>query len=117
VYEESVMNGATGSNHVSLVYGDYSNTQALGTTVLNMKYDPDFSVVSNATLLKYKPATFAEAMSLIQDQEIFSYTIPTGSTNSNYSFTLHDYTFTETTTVGNKTFETSFIHILQSILG
>ena len=104
----------------SLTYGDYSNVQLLGYTSLPLNYEKDFSRIntaSNASANGYKPNTLAEALEDIKDQEILFYTIQTDSSASNYNFTVHDYTFTETTNANDKTFIVSFTNLLQSLMG
>lgn len=103
----------------ALTFGDYTNTQILGFENLALRYEKDFSVINTATQssASYKPETVEEALEAIKDQEILFYTVQTDSSAVNYDFIVHDCAFTETTTVGDKTFETSFINVLPSIMG
>jgi hypothetical protein len=100
----------------SLVYGDYSNTQTLGTKKLTLVYDSEYSKINTATTSNMSCTSALEAIESIKDQTIKYYTIQTNSDGVNYDFIVHDYTFTETNTIGTKTFETSFINVLQSIM-
>lgn len=105
----------------TLTYGDYSNIQTLGFTNLPLIYDKDYSLINNSSLHSTDASkvhvNVAEAFDAIKDQEIFFYTIQTNSAGSNYNFVVHEFTFTETNTVDDRTFEVSFINVLQSIMG
>jgi hypothetical protein len=109
----------SGGLRSALTFGDYTNTQVLGFENLSLIYEKDFSVINTASksAATYKPETVQEALEAIKDQEIFFYTIQTDSSTVNYDFIVHDCAFTETTTVGDRTFETSFINVLPSIMG
>ena len=118
--EESLGNRAKKEGlRSALTCGDYTNTQVLGFENLPLRYEKDFSVINTATqsAVDYKPESQAEALEAIKDQEILFYTIQTDSSSVNYDFIVHDCAFTETTTVGDRTFETSFINVLPSIMG
>lgn len=109
----------SGGLRSALTFGDYTNTQVLGFENLGLKYEKDASRINTATQssANYKPETVLEALEAIKDQEIYAYSIQTNSSTVNYNFIVHDCAFTETTTVGDRTFETSFINVLPSIMG
>ncbi len=116
--------GHTPGLPASLTYGDYSNTQTLGLENLTLAYDSTNSVINTATT-KYEsdatgnnnPATIEGVLSKIKDQQIMWYTIQTGSTENNYSFTVHNYTFMESHMKQDKAFEVAFVNVLPSIMG
>ena len=113
---------STGGLQASLTYGDYSNTQTMGLQNLSLTYDPTYSVI-NTKDVAYPLASnlsITEVLSLIADQQIMWYTIQTGSGESNYSFTVHDYTFMESHmshTTPDRAIEVAFVNVLPSIMG
>lgn len=121
ILDGSLAAKATGTGlRSALTYGDYANTQVLGFTNLQLNYEKDASAINTATrnynTTPVNPETLSEVLELVKDQEIFAYSIQTDASASNYDFILHDCAFTETTTVDDKTFETSFINVLSSIM-
>ena len=94
----------------------------MGLQNLSLTYDPTYSVI-NTKDVAYPLASnlsITEVLSLIADQQIMWYTIQTGSGESNYSFTVHDYTFMESHmshTTPDRAIEVAFVNVLPSIMG